>query len=155
MHGHNYRPECAVLRAEPSGNAALTTQNRFPLSPANDSCSVSTSPWHASYTNRLSCACVEITSLHCRMNEALLLLKQNTHRHQKLNVHCFMGALWDYQLWDGQFPRTAVGFTNKTTQTTEFATLARRLDLHWLVLETDSGTTTRGTHARWCIRLSG
>ena len=96
----------------------------------------------------------DIPPLSKVMNEALLLLKQNTHRHQKLHVHCFIGALWDYQLWDGQFPRTAVGFTNKSTQTTEFATLARRLDLHWLVIETDSATTTRGTNARWCIRLS-
>ena len=77
------------------------------------------------------------------MWEALTVLKQDTHRQQKIHLHCYTGDLASYNNWIGMFPNTVFGFTVKTTQMPEYVQLARQMDLGRLVLETDSPMLSR------------
>ena len=72
------------------------------------------------------------------MREAAAILSDNTHPNQWIHVHCYTGSLLDYQPWFGKFPNSVFGSTHKSAMAAGFGELACGIDLHLLVLETDS-----------------
>ena len=76
-------------------------------------------------------------SMSAVMWKVVTMLKQNIHRQQKINLHCYTGDLAIYSSWLGMFSNGVFGINAKMTRLTRYANLARQMDLGRLVLETD------------------
>jgi len=76
------------------------------------------------------------------MWEAATILKQSTHREERMYLHCFTGDVASYSSWMEMFPNSIV--TGKTIRTPGYADMARHMDVCRLLLETDSPMLSRG-----------
>ena len=72
------------------------------------------------------------------MNEALLMLKANTIKYQKIHIHGFIGSLRDYHAWLKAFPNTIFGISHESMETKWFSDGCWNLGLLRLALETNS-----------------
>ncbi len=56
----------------------------------------------------------------------------------RFHLHCFLGDIQDYQDWVKAFPNTVFGITYLSTLQESFPTLVRRIDMHRIIVESDS-----------------
>ena len=72
------------------------------------------------------------------MNEALLVLKANTVKYQKIYIHGFIGSVRDFNVWRKAFPNSIFGISQESLEAKWFSDVCCRLGLLQLTLETNS-----------------